>query len=196
MSQLMAKKKFPVKDLFPKALDTTFPPKIATQYDYESQSNPGTIFDDGDPNSQSLTDQSDTSTNITEMMKRYEKSGLVTDLLTGNLRSPMYGDFSEVGDFLTIKNKVARAQQIFDAYPASIRNKFKNDPAMMIEYLADPKNDEEAISLGLKPAQKEPVAESSKLNPEKDLKKDTKKDPKKDPKKSANADGDPGDGDS
>jgi len=36
------------------------------------------------------------------------------------------------------------------ALPSDVRKRFSNDPAELIDFLADKKNDEEAIKLGLK----------------------------------------------
>lgn len=125
--------------------------KIATMYDYESQANPGVLFSDEDPESRSVTNQSDKeSSDINIIMKRYEKTGLITDLLTGQRRTPQYGDFSNVGDFHQLQNTLARTREAFDALPASVRNQFQNDPANLIDFLADSNNDAEAVKLGLK----------------------------------------------
>lgn len=187
-------------------VDLIFPPKIATQYDYESHSHPGTDFtipkDLKDPTSHpsfSMTNQDDQTTNINDMMARYEKTGLITDLITGQRRQPVYGDFTEVGDYHTMQIKMARVSQAFDLLPAKVRARFENDPAKIIEFLADLKNDQEAISLGLKPKAEPKVAESSTLDPEAVAKANKvhalhgNLDPKKN-KKPADAGGDPAEG--
>lgn len=132
--------------------------KIATMYDYDSQEKPKVNFDPSDKNSRSVTNQSDKdSTDINLIMKRYEKTGLITDLITGNNRQPMYGDFTEVSNFHEMQSKIARVTQAFEALPASTRSKFNNDPAVLVDFLADPKNDAEAVKLGLKDASVLPV---------------------------------------
>jgi len=124
--------------------------KIATMYDYDSQEKPGVDFDQSHPDSRSVTNQSDKdSTDINIIMKRYEKTGLITDLL-GNQRTPHYGDFSEVGDFHQLQNTLAKVTQAFSVLPAEVRSKFNNDPAEIIEFLNDENNDAEALKLGLK----------------------------------------------
>ena len=42
------------------------------------------------------------------------------------------------------------AQNAFDQLPSEVRNKFHNDPAKLIGFLKDEKNNEEAYALGLK----------------------------------------------
>lgn len=130
--------------------------KIITAYDYEAQAEnkPGVHFDPDDPNSKSVTNQSDLdSTDINKQFARYEKTGMIPDLLTGDNRVPQYGDFTNVGDFHQLQIRLARVQQAFDALPVAVRNRFKNDPHELVEFLADPKNDTEAIKLGLKKAE-------------------------------------------
>ena len=49
-----------------------------------------------------------------------------------------------------------QAQQSFESLPSELRAKFENDPAKLISYLSDDKNNAEAIKLGLKIERKEP----------------------------------------
>jgi len=70
---------------------------------------------------------------------------------------PTYADFTEVDDFKTAMDAVAVAREKFDAFPASLRAEFQNDPQRMIEFVSDSKNRDKAIELGLVP-RPEPVA--------------------------------------
>lgn len=150
------------------------PPRIATQYDHDSVENPVAPFD---PKSVSLVNQSDRDhVDLNKMFARYEKEGLIPDALTGNMRTPQYVDFTQIPDFLTMKNTIARVTQAFNAYPAPIRSRFQNDPALLIKFLSDPKNDAEAITLGLKPAPKEKESEQNvPIQPAKPAAKSTEK---------------------
>lgn len=126
-------------------------PKIATRYDYASRPKLGLRFDQKDPKSISRTNQSDRdSTDVNVLMKQFEETGFIPDQFTGNMRKPTYGDFTVIGDFFTIQNQIARTKQAFEALPASIRSQFKNDAGELVEFLADPNNDEAAIQMGLK----------------------------------------------
>lgn len=132
-------------------------PKISTRYDYASIARPEVDFPKGDPSSVSMTNQSDRdSADINKIMARYEKTGLITDLL-GNQRPPMYGDFTGIGDYHQLRITLARADEAFNALPATIRDQFKNDPSLLIEFLSDPKNNAEAIKLGLRPREDNPA---------------------------------------
>lgn len=66
-----------------------------------------------------------------------------------NIRMPLQGDFTEVGDFRQCLHAVRQAQESFDALPARTRNRFDNDPAKFVDFCLDPANLAEARELGL-----------------------------------------------
>lgn len=63
-----------------------------------------------------------------------------------------YGDFSSGTDFYTAQLRIKDAERDFMRLDVEIRKRFQNDPAQMIDFLADPDNQEEAQRLGLIPA--------------------------------------------
>ncbi|WNK13195.1 MAG: internal scaffolding protein [Microvirus sp.] len=143
-------------------------PKISTRYDYASIDRPGVDFDQSNPNSRSVTNQSDKdSTDINKIMERYEKTGLIPDALTGLGRKPHYGDFSNVGNFHELQDTLAKVNQAFAVLPAPMRSQFGNDPQNLIEFLANPENDAQAIAMGLKnkPVAAEEAAPATKSDP-------------------------------
>jgi phage internal scaffolding protein len=73
----------------------------------------------------------------------------ITGLLPESTLSPRYGDFSGIGDYHSALNSVLAAETEFMALPAQIRSRFQNDPAQLIDFLDNPDNINEAISLGL-----------------------------------------------
>lgn len=99
----------------------------------------------------SVTNQSDAeSTDINKIMARYEKTGLITDLITGEARKPIYGDFTGIGNYYDLRTRLARANELFDALPAAVRNRFDNDPQKLIDFVQDAKtNANEMHDLGL-----------------------------------------------
>lgn len=140
--------------------------KIASRYDYEGLKHPKVKFDPKDPLCKSVTNQSDKdSTDINKMMAKYEKTGMITDLITGNPRQPNYGDFSNVGDYHQLQNTIIRVNNAFNALPAKVRSRFENDPDVLIRFLADQQNDREAVELGLKDASVLPKAVTPPSNP-------------------------------
>ena len=60
-----------------------------------------------------------------------------------------YGDFSDAVDFRDAIERVRHAQQAFDELPAKLRDRFANDPTRLWNFVNDPENLDEAISLGL-----------------------------------------------
>lgn len=62
-----------------------------------------------------------------------------------------YADFTTVDDYLTMQYKLAGVRSDFELLPGPVRFEFDNDPAKLIEYLADPANTAEAIKRGLLP---------------------------------------------
>ena len=64
-------------------------------------------------------------------------------------RRPIYGDFTNLPDYRTALIMVNQARDAFMALDANVRKRFGNDPAMMLDFLNDPNNREEAVKLGL-----------------------------------------------
>lgn len=60
-----------------------------------------------------------------------------------------YADVSEVCDYQTALNIVIKAQDSFSGLPAVIRERFANDAGKFVDFINDPNNQLEAISLGL-----------------------------------------------
>lgn len=69
-------------------------------------------------------------------------------VLTSNAE-PFYGDVSEFSGLQESIIKVQEAEDLFMQYPASLREKFENDPVQFVDFMSDPKNTDEAIKLGL-----------------------------------------------
>jgi phage internal scaffolding protein len=91
----------------------------------------------------------------------------ITGLLPQSPLSPLYGDFSGIGDYHTALNRVIAAQDEFEALPAQIRARFNNDPAQLIEFLQDENNRSEAEELGLVDKAAAEVVEAAVDTPEK-----------------------------
>lgn len=98
--------------------------------------------------------------NINNIMHKYVKTGIMP---SGN-RKPMYGDFSSGEEFQSIMDRVVAAELDFSALPSDIRDRFGNKATNLLDFLADPANEQEAQELGLLPKEsaavplEEPVA--------------------------------------
>jgi len=84
-------------------------------------------------------------TNINSIMDMVRQKGTAPV----NIMKASYGDFSNVGDFQKTLHQVNKAQQLFSLIPAKFREQFNNDPAQLLDFVADPKNRKEGITMGL-----------------------------------------------
>lgn len=82
---------------------------------------------------------------INVLMRRYETTGI----MPGDASLMQYGDFTQLPDFMTAMNTVARANEAFAALPAAVRRRFGNDPAEYVEFVSNPENIDEVRKLGL-----------------------------------------------
>jgi len=88
---------------------------------------------------------------LPKIMAKYDKTGIIDPLL---YRDMVYGDFTNGNDFAEMSMRVKDAMMDFQNLPAELRQFFNHDPAALLNFLAEPKNDEKAIELGLR---KKPV---------------------------------------
>lgn len=73
----------------------------------------------------------------------------LTGELPKNVRVPTYGDFTGAVDYQTSMNQIIAAKEAFMEMPAEIRKRFHNDPGELVDFVADPKNEDEARKLGI-----------------------------------------------
>jgi len=73
----------------------------------------------------------------------------VTGILPTAPVSPQYGDFTGISDYQSALNAVIDAQDEFMSLSATVRARFDNDPANLINFLNNDENRQEAIELGL-----------------------------------------------
>jgi phage internal scaffolding protein len=117
---------------------------IRTPYNYDTNlaSEESALYcEDPSRTKQSFKEECDINT----ILKRFNITG---QLPVGPLQ-PQYGDFSGVFDYQTALNAVIAAQDSFNALPATLRNRFANDPAAFVDFCSDESNREEMIRLGL-----------------------------------------------
>lgn len=85
-------------------------------------------------------------TNINEIMRKYEKTGLIAHL---NTHQGEYGDFLGFEDYHTSLNRIHAAREAFMSIPAGIRSRFNNDPATFMSFAQNPDNLDELRKMGL-----------------------------------------------
>jgi len=87
---------------------------------------------------------------INSIVKRASKTGFLVDPLVASTRRPFFGDFSNV-DFRGNLNAINSVSHAFMQLPAEVRSRFNNDPANVLDFIADASNADEARKLGLLP---------------------------------------------
>lgn len=115
---------------------------------------------------------------VNNILAKYKRTGLLSHV---SRTQGQFGDFSTLDDYQTSLHKVMKAQESFGLLPSEVRNKFQNDPAKLIDFLSDSKNDEEAYKYGLKiKLEKVPTIEESLANAleKNDLKRESRKEKK------------------
>lgn len=85
---------------------------------------------------------------INVIMKRALKSGVFPD---GRIDEPMFGDFTELGDFHNLQNRLLDAYERFALLGADVRDRFNNNAGNLLDFLSNPANRDEAVKLGLLP---------------------------------------------
>lgn len=93
---------------------------------------------------QSFKDECD----INVLMRRYMATGVLPDNI--NQQEARFLECSET-DFQSAMQLVAGASSLFNQLPSSIRNRFDNEPALLLSFLSDEVNRSEAEELGLIP---------------------------------------------
>lgn len=82
---------------------------------------------------------------INTIMARYNRTGELPQI---NLVAPQYLDVTDM-DFHTHMNIIREAQDLFDALPSQVRNRFANDPGEFIDFCGDLNNHPELARMGL-----------------------------------------------
>lgn len=110
-------------------------------------------FDNTDPETgevlPSMTRQSEMAAcDIHNILKQFSQRGF-EELVRQNAAAGQYADLTNLPDYQEALNTVIAADNAFMALPSQIRDRFQNDPAMFVAFLSDPRNQDEAIRLGL-----------------------------------------------
>lgn len=114
--------------------NTAFGPRLEDSYD--------TIISGDSLTKQSFKDDCD----INNILKRFEKTGIIEH---ENRFKGDYGEFIDVLDYQTSLNQIIEANEMFSTLPSNVRARFANDPVEFLEYVGNPNNLEEMISMGL-----------------------------------------------
>lgn len=91
-------------------------------------------------------------TRIDSVLKRYAALGVNPNdvgLFRSTLAGKVYGVADTTYDYQYQLNKLNEVKSYFDSLPSGIRDRFRNDPAQMLRFMADPRNIEECVKMGL-----------------------------------------------
>jgi phage internal scaffolding protein len=92
---------------------------------------------------------------INNLLEKYQHQELVPT----NTRQPIFGDFSDerITDYHQAMQTMLGVQELMAELPAKVRDRFKNNPAAILAFVADPNNTAEARDLGMLAPEPEPV---------------------------------------
>lgn len=109
-----------------------------------------------DPYGDSRTKQSFVKEcDVNNIMSHWASTGTVSHI---NNAAPSYGDFSPDVNYQESLDALHSANTAFLNLPSATRARFGNNPALFIDFIGDPDNQDEAVKLGLAkpPAEKAP----------------------------------------
>jgi len=87
--------------------------------------------------------------NIHHILKRFQKTGLVTHT---NKHEGTYNDYVDAPDFQEAQQIIASANSLFESLPSSLRRKMDNDPQKFVDFMQNEDNRDEMAELGLSTA--------------------------------------------
>lgn len=91
---------------------------------------------------------------INNIVKQFQATGQIQHM-SANAAKGAYLDLPDGLDFQDSLNTIKAGEAAFATLPAKVRDRFHNDPAEFLGFMADPANQDEAIALGL--ASKRPI---------------------------------------
>lgn len=117
--------------------------KLKMSYDNHDEASLMTSLECKDPTltQQQFKEECDINTIV-------DRFGLTGEMPTV-VNMPQYGDFTGIFDYQSAMNLVVQGREEFMKLPAKMRARFHNDPAELLNFLADDDNKDEAIKLGL-----------------------------------------------
>lgn len=92
---------------------------------------------------QTMKDECD----VNIILQKYCSTGVLTHTQD---REPLFGDFSQVpSDYGEALELMKKSKEMFMELPSGVRDRFDNKPELLVKFLQDEKNKDEAIKLGL-----------------------------------------------
>lgn len=88
---------------------------------------------------------------------------LVKSFTPPDPRQLQFFDTTELPDFREMQDTIVRVHDQFAALPSRLRERFNNDPTDLVEWLADPENQDEAVELGLRSKPETQIVENQQV---------------------------------
>lgn len=85
---------------------------------------------------------------INNILKQYKRTGMVSHI-NAQAAQGRYVDLADPVDFQDAMHLVIQSENSFASLPSKVRERFNNDPAKFLEFMADPDNQDEMVKLGL-----------------------------------------------
>ncbi|AXL15014.1 internal scaffolding protein [Microviridae sp.] len=101
---------------------------------------------------------------IINIVKKYDKLGLDFEMFTAENCM----DITDAPTYLEMQNKIAQANQTFEALPARIRAEFDNSTQNFLEAISDPENASKLEEIGLDASHLKKAVQSSPRDDKKD----------------------------
>lgn len=86
--------------------------------------------------------------NIKNILQGYQRTGVYSHI-NKNYKNPQFPNLSARADHQDTLNAIAQARSNFEKLPVKIRDKFKNNINLMLDFMSKPQNLEECHKLGL-----------------------------------------------
>lgn len=97
------------------------------------------------------------STKVDRILKQYATKGVDANnvgLFQNNVAtSAKFGVADMARDYQMQLNRVVAVKTYFESLPSRLRDFFRHEPSNMLEYMADPKNKDKCIEMGLFPTE-------------------------------------------
>lgn len=107
------------------------------------QSEHGVSFDQAEGRTKSEFKQ---ECDVNRVLGKWRQHGFIEHVTKAQA---VYGDFTNVGDYMSAMLRVQAAQEAFATLPARVRDHVDNDPAKFIDWALNPENRDELEQFGL-----------------------------------------------
>jgi len=78
-------------------------------------------------------------------MAKFQRTGMINHY---SKHAPQYMNIPAI-EYHEALNMIAEANSMFAELPSSVRDKFANDPEKFLEFVQNPKNNDELVDMGL-----------------------------------------------